>query len=253
MQKTWSSGNNDAQSRLRATEVKSYVVWLLICGWLRYFSPTMFKLTIKASEKHAIFSSVHSLRGHWTCCLTDHSFLACFWLHTERRSYAACNPKLQRPLTGSTDITRLHACLIQMSVVELHLQLDSKSDSWGYTSRYRPELHKSSKSQGSALLWQSLHLSFVRQRHYPHVPATPVTKRTGHLIVRMSAWFVSGRMHVYSRKTFIHFLLVCITTNASQRLAGAGRKSVGSLNPVNVEQHLIRSAPHRPAALLSAM
>ncbi len=33
---------------------------------------------------------------------------------------------------------------------------------------------------------------------------------------------------------------------------GRRQKSVGSLNPVNVEQHLIRSALHRAAASVSA-
>lgn len=38
------------------------------------------------------------------------------------------------------------------------------------------------------------------------------------------------------------FLLVRITADATHRPKGSGQKSVGSLNPVNVEQHLIRSA-----------
>lgn len=41
---------------------------------------------------------------------------------------------------------------------------------------------------------------------------------------------------------FVRFLLVCITPSATQQAGGSRQESVGSLNPVNVEQHLIRSA-----------
>lgn len=41
---------------------------------------------------------------------------------------------------------------------------------------------------------------------------------------------------------FILFLFVCISLSATQRPWGAGQETVSSPNPVNVEQHLIRSA-----------
>lgn len=43
---------------------------------------------------------------------------------------------------------------------------------------------------------------------------------------------------------FILFLFVCISLSATQRPWGAGQETVSSPNPVNVEQHLIRSAQH---------
>lgn len=49
-----------------------------------------------------------------------------------------------------------------MSEVEPNLQLEIESDVTGYTSRYRPGLHKDPNPWKAASLWKSLYLAIVR-------------------------------------------------------------------------------------------
>lgn len=85
-----------------------------------------------------------------------------------------------------------------------------------------------------------------------HVPPPQGTMRAGHLCVWMSVSLVSGRMCVYSRKLLRPVPARMHYTECHSQAGGSRQESVGSLNPVNVEQHLIRSALHPAAASVSA-
>lgn len=126
---------------------------------------------------------------------------------------------------------------------------------WCYTSRYHQgyiktlSLEKQLHCGNLNIVWP---LCDCIAAATPPCSTTPSHNSGGHLCVRMSVSLVSGRMCVFSRK-LLHPVPARMHYTECHSLARENRqKSVGLLNPVNVEQHLIRSALHRAAASVSA-